>query len=111
RERSSSWRPSFCRTRRSMHGQEGVEQHTEGAERLPSPLWPKSQKDDVTRIKRHIERRGFASQIFLANEISREKRRARLGVSCQDGSFKPLLNVEDRATVDENRRLCRHPCH
>ena len=43
----------------SMHGQEGVEQHTERAKRLPSPLRPKSQKDDVTRIKRHIERRGF----------------------------------------------------
>ena len=57
--------------------QRRVEQHPERAERLAAPLGPKAEQDDVAVVELHVERRRFAVQVLLADQIARQQRRSR----------------------------------
>ena len=59
----------------------------------------------------HIERRGLALKILLADQIARQKRRPRLLILRQHASGEALERLEHRAAIDEDGRLCGHARH
>ena len=47
-----------------------VEQHAKRAERLPAPLWAKTDQDHVTVTVMHVQCRRVALQVLLSQEIA-----------------------------------------
>src|SRR5437667_3757438 len=85
-----------------------VEQDPECAERLATPLRSESDEHDVPGIELHVERRGLSVQVFLADQIPRTQGRSRLLIARQNRAGKPVLRLEDGASVHENRAFLRH---
>ena len=96
---------------RSMHVQKRIEQHAERPEGLTSPLGSEAEQYDVTRIQRHIESRGLASQVILSDQVTRAQWRTRIGITRQHCTNESLLDLEHRTAVNKDRRLSRHPRH
>src|SRR5262249_17138601 len=98
------------RTERSLPGKKCcIEQDPECAERLAAPFGAETNQHDVTGVERHVERRRFALQILLADEIPGQQRRARFLVARDHGSLESLERLGYGAALDEARRLVRPP--
>ena len=50
--------------------QRRIEQHAKCAERLPAPLWAKTDQDHVTVAVTHVQCRRVAPQVLLSQEIA-----------------------------------------
>src|SRR6185436_15722524 len=85
--------------------------HPEGAERLAAPLGTKADEDHVPALMLHIERRGMALDVLLAQEVAGQSWGAAAGVFRQGGSLEAVESREDRTVVHEDLGPLGHAGH